>query len=365
MNQKMKDFIVEKEYFPERLARRERPLILYGTGNGADKILDVLESRGIKADGIFASDGFVRDRSFRGFKVKSYDEIIDSFGEDITVLIAFGSDRPEVFETVESLDRRHDLIIPEVPLYGGELFDFDYYRRNSGRIEDLRAVLSDDISIDILADLINFRLSGKLKYLINTQSFSDSLTKLLPFRDVRSCLDGGAYKGDTLRVMIASFPNLSKAVCVEPDLRSFEKLSKFSETVDGIKIDLRNAVLSDENGSVTFNSSSGRGAGVNGRSRRASAVNIDRETIDSILGGSPVDYIKLDVEGDEAKALKGAERTIREFRPSLSVSLYHRTEDFMAIPEYILQLYPGYKLFFRRQKCIPMWDLDLFAVPES
>ena len=53
------------------LSRRECPIWLYGTGNGADKILDVLEARGIPVQGVFASDGFVRSRVFRGMPVRS------------------------------------------------------------------------------------------------------------------------------------------------------------------------------------------------------------------------------------------------------------------------------------------------------
>ena len=54
----------------EYLAKERRPVALYGTGDGADKIISVLERYGLKdlIIAVFASDGFVRDRSFKGFK---------------------------------------------------------------------------------------------------------------------------------------------------------------------------------------------------------------------------------------------------------------------------------------------------------
>ncbi len=359
----MSSFSFENRSFWDSLPRREKPVVLYGTGNGADKILDLLEARGIDADGVFASDGFVRDRCFRGMKVMSYSDAVRCFGNDMTVLMAFGSNRPEVIQTAELLDEKHDLIIPEVPLYGGCLFDYSHFLDVYDRIERLSDSLADETSRAILYDLVNFRLTGKLKYLRRTQSLSDSMKELIHTDEIRSCFDGGAYKGDTLRGMMDSFPHLTQVYCVEPDPASFRQLKEFSESRKNIIINLHNVVLSDARGSVGFSSSAGRGAGVRSTSRRASSVTIAADTVDSILDGSSVDYIKLDVEGDEADALRGASDTIRSFRPCLSVSVYHRTDDFLSIPDLIRTLYPGYRLYFRRQNCIPMWDLDLFAVP--
>ena len=43
----------------DKLSSEKRPIILYGTGNGADKILDDCDKYNIKVSGVFASDGFV------------------------------------------------------------------------------------------------------------------------------------------------------------------------------------------------------------------------------------------------------------------------------------------------------------------
>ena len=58
----------------QKLKEADRPIVLYGTGDGADKIINVLEGKGINWDGVFASDGFVRSREFRGRPVISYKE---------------------------------------------------------------------------------------------------------------------------------------------------------------------------------------------------------------------------------------------------------------------------------------------------
>ena len=88
-------------------------------------------------------------------------------------------------------------------------------------------------------------------------------------------------------------------------------------------------------------------------------------TIDAIVSDRQVDFIKLDVEGDEADALKGAQDVIIRDRPALALSVYHRTEDIVELTEAVESLMPGCSMYLRRPPCIPMWDLTLYAIPHS
>ena len=58
-----------------------------------------------------------------------------------------------------------------------------------------------------------------------------------------------------------------------------------------------------------------------------------------------VDFIKMDIEGSELKALKGAVDAIRSFRPKLAIALYHKKEDFITIPKYLVGLDVKYDFF--------------------
>ena len=79
----------------ERLRSDRRAIVLYGMGNGADKILRVCAEKQIPVRGVFASDEFVRGQSFRGMRVVLWEEIKGEYGSDGTVvLMAFASSRP-------------------------------------------------------------------------------------------------------------------------------------------------------------------------------------------------------------------------------------------------------------------------------
>ena len=115
---------MEKELW-QYLKTAQKPIVLYGMGNGADKIIAVLNDFGIEFQGVFASDGFVRNRSFRGFDVISYSKAKADF-KDFIVLVAFGSKRPEVVENVEKIAAEQELYIVDVPVYGDTVFDKVY-----------------------------------------------------------------------------------------------------------------------------------------------------------------------------------------------------------------------------------------------
>ena len=63
----------------DRLAEKPRTVVLYGMGNGADKIISVLVAKGISFNGVFASDGFVRDKYFHNHKITDYKTAKEKF----------------------------------------------------------------------------------------------------------------------------------------------------------------------------------------------------------------------------------------------------------------------------------------------
>ena len=109
------------------LKETKKPILLYGMGLGADKIIEVCNSKGIEIADFFASDGFVRGHSFHGKVVLSYSGAKEKYGSFI-VLLSFASSLPDVIELIKKVASENELYAPDVPVAGNELFDMEYYK---------------------------------------------------------------------------------------------------------------------------------------------------------------------------------------------------------------------------------------------
>jgi len=105
--------------------------------------------------------------------------------------------------------------------------------------------------------------------------------------------------------------------------------------------------LWNEKSEVNFDNSLGWGAYRITNELKDNLVKIKTVKLDDILNGEEVTFIKMDIEGSELNALKGAEQTILKYRPRLAISVYHKPEDIWEIPSYILSLHKDYKLYLR------------------
>ena len=85
-------------------------------------------------------------------------------------------------------------------------------------------------------------------------------------------------------------------------------------------------------------------------------------SLDNTLLDVPVTYIKMDIEGSELNALHGGEALIRKYHPKLAICIYHKPEDVIEIPTFILECYPGYK-FYIRHYALTENETVLYAVP--
>lgn len=97
------------------------------------------------------------------------------------------------------------------------------------------------------------------------------------------------------------------------------------------------------------------------RTLRTKGRETQMRALDSVLGGRPCTYLKMDVEGAEREAISGAEQTIRTFAPKLNIAAYHRSEDFFELPLVIHSLCKDYALYLRHHPYVPAWDTNLYA----
>ena len=208
----------------ERLAHTDKPVVLYGMGNGADKILAALKRHGVEAADVFASDGFVRGHAFHGKTVLTYAEVAAKY-EDFIVLLSFGSSLPEVLARFDALDAAREVYAPDVPVTeGGALFTRQFYRENYDKFRAAYDLLCDEESKRIFGELVRYKLTGKLEYLRAATSAPDCEASILDFAHYEIMVDAGAYNGDTARKFIAACPHAKTIYAIEPQLQKTHRL---------------------------------------------------------------------------------------------------------------------------------------------
>ncbi|MDL1971358.1 MAG: FkbM family methyltransferase [Candidatus Desulfofervidaceae bacterium] len=72
-------------------------------------------------------------------------------------------------------------------------------------------------------------------------------------------------------------------------------------------------------------------------------------------------FIKIDTGGFEKEILLKAKNTIRDFRPKLAISLYHKSEFLYEIPLLVKEFVPEYKIFLKQNEPVFFEGLKLFS----
>ena len=340
----------------QTLRASDRPILLYGMGDGADKVLAVCESKGIAVSGVFASDGFARGNDFHGMPVTNYQTACENFGRFI-VLRSFATRREEVLSNVERIAREQTLYVPDVPVVGENLFDADFYEIHKEKFDLARSLLADELSRKVFDCVIAAKLTGELAYLQkNTTTDDEDFSSVLHPGNYRVCGDFGAYDGDTARDLLRRNPKIETVVALESDRKTFLRLQKKTE---GSPVRAFEGAAWDREETLLFSLTGGRGSGgaMHGKKTLVRALPVDR-----LFDDLRADYLKFDVEGAELRALKGAAGTIDRDRPEMLISCYHRAEDLFALPLYLHERHPFYKLYLRRRAGVPAWDVNLYAV---
>lgn len=332
----------------------KKPVLLYGMGDGADKIISVLNMYGIKISGVFASDGFVRKKTFHGFEVCDYSTAKSRFG-DMIVLLCFGTPLGSVIDNIKRIAAEQELYAPDVPVYGNTLFNIEYVRENAENLREVYDLLADEQSKKVFENTVLYKLSGNIQYLFDCESSPDEANKsILRLGDNETYFDLGAYRGDTVAEFLHCTKGYNKIVAVEPDIKTYSKLCAATQNIE--KIININAAISDKCGKIEFCMNASRGSNATG------GVVIDSISVDSLLTVGMPTFIKMDIEGAELAAIAGAKKTLSAYKPKLQVAAYHRSEDLITLPLSVLKINPKYKLYMRHFPCLPSWDINYYFI---
>jgi FkbM family methyltransferase len=360
----MLGFMKESATVWDSLKQTDKPIVLYGMGNGADRILDKCQAEGIPVAGLFASDEFVRGQSFRGYKVHTYQEALSQWGNFVLV-IAFASEDPVILKRFFTLAQSHETYAPHVALFANdEIVSPQWLVQHEERLQKIYDSWADDQSRAVMADILNYKISGKLAYLAQVTTRQEDLNNIFSFTKQESYADAGAYNGDTIKEFLELTDGVYQHIyALEPDKKNYQKLKNFVEQEQLRKFTLVNKAIWSQAGSLSFNQKGGRMSFL----AETGKETVPAISLDEVVGQAPLTYLKMDVEGAEAKALLGSRNLLQKYGPKLFVAAYHHDADLWRLPELIWAINPAYKLYLRRHPYVPCWEINIFGkvVPEE
>lgn len=177
-------------------------------------------------------------------------------------------------------------------------------------------------------------------------------------------IDAGAYRGDTALYFAPKVGKQGMVYAFEPDVKNYVWLKNNIQlngltNIKAIKagVGLKNTVAQQV----------GIGSGVNLESREnfnKKVIEVKVYSIDSFILENKinrVDFIKMDVEGWELDALRGAEGCLKNYKPKLAICVYHKPEDLLNIANYLKTIVPEYRLYLD-QKSTTWGDTILYAI---
>ena len=242
-----------------------------------------------------------------------------------------------------------------------------YFLQNQPGINRILSALADKKSKTVLEEQIAFRCYNKPLPLgtPHDQYFPHDIIRL---SDREVFVDCGAFTGDSIeRFQKACKNRYKKIVAFEASSQIFTRLQAnrftnchcFNLGVWHQKDTLR--FLAHQTGSDKLQATNAECVMPDGQ---AQTVSIEVNSIDNIPQCADMTFLKMDIEGAELNALKGAEKTIRKNRPTLAICIYHSNSDLLEIPLWIMSLQLPYTYYIRHHNVGP-YDVVFYALPHK
>jgi FkbM family methyltransferase len=345
----------------------KRGVVVFGCGPAGKYIITRLIQNGITPDWIIDKNPNLQKSGYKGLRICSpatLNEVNDRY-----VVLASTHIREMASECVAH--NATSWVLPAAmndfcPMVGeiGLLHFTDLSYRDVARGYSL---LADEKSREIFLAFLRYHYTFENNfstYCDPVLYFPEDLTHLI---DYSHFVDVGAFDGDTCRDWINKFsPDNGKICCYnafEPDKESFSLLSSYIDTLPEYfktRIKFQRIAICSMDGFVNM---SGTGDGFSFISENADDSELTPvRKIDSLFVNDNITIIKADIEGAEHQLLDGAIETIKRYRPTLALSVYHKVSDLWSIPLRIHNLGLGYDIYLRHHHNV-FSDTVCYAVP--
>ncbi len=327
-----------------------RPLAIVGAAGEGARLVELCRRSGVDVLLLCDDDPAKRDAHVADHRVRPTTALTDL---DRATPVIVASHR--ALAAVESLrDRGFDHVAPFALLqvlapemFPPHMFHVDLLEdlfENRRRYARLHDALADDVSRRVLDAVIGYRMTLDpeiLRPVIDPDLYAPA--RLFALGEDEVYVDAGAYDGDSIRMFIARTANrFTRILAFEPDPATYARLA--AEFADDPRIATFNKGLFNDTDSLRFEGAGTRGSAI----AEVGDVTVPVVALDNVLGGDSVSFIKMNIEGAELDALRGARRTIAAWAPRLAISAYHRPGDLWAVPELVGESHPDYALYLRQ-----------------
>ncbi len=360
-----KDTLLEK-------AEKYQQILIFGAGIGGKMVYDFLSEHSQEHKVIYFSDNNKNKTggSYLGKPVILPEQIV--FGNDMLILVS-STAFDVIYKQLVKLgaDGKNICYCQPAGFHLKNSSDRDFIRENIQLFENIYEKLADLKSRKIFRCLLNYRISKNISYLEEMKDVVDSEENqyfdadlLAGYEFSKGFIDAGAYHGDTVRSFYRHFPEYKgNYYCLEAGQTSYKRLcASIAETTQENIYTYQCAVW-NEKGSLKFDTASFGDGGGSRVSDKGETVYCD--ALDNLFLDKPVDFIKMDIEGAEKRALLGAKKIIQKNNPILAICIYHKQEDFFDIPMTIEDITgEGYE-FYVRQYRYGQSETVLYAMPKS
>jgi FkbM family methyltransferase len=369
----------ESEVYLKLARERSGDIVLFGAGGLGRKIAAGLRANGVEplafADNSVARQGTTVD----GLRVLSPGDAAREFGEQaIFIVTIWGANSTHRFAHSRDQLAALGCAVMSFPPLCWKFADtlLPHYLQDlphkvlDEKVEVARAfdLWEDDASRAEYVSQVRLRLTADFDGLAHPVKFPQYFPDdLYAWRDDEWIVDGGAYDGDSIRVLAQLHgDSFGHVLALEPDPANFVKLEA---TVSALparareKMDCRQLALASVPGTLHLDAM-GTASSVTSTAARAGTIAVPAEPLDALLGGAVPTFIKLDIEGAEPDALLGAREAIRAHGPVIAVCVYHLQNHLWKIPLMLRDWRDDYA-FFLRPHNEEGWDLVCYAVPRA
>lgn len=224
---------------------------------------------------------------------------------------------------------------------------FGELETNKKEYIDIFHLLRDDISEEVYRNLLEYRMTLDCRYtlaaseLSSKQGIQDFDKLVVDHFTGETCFyDVGGYDGQSTLDFIRYAAEYQKIFFFEPDKDIIENTAK--RLREYRNIEYLPLAIGDKEAEIHYDNSGGGGGRV---CKNGNQIVKMKRLDDFIFSGES--YVKIDVEGFELSVLNGCEKAIRNYKPMLSVSLYHKAGDIHRLIHKVLEWNPNYKLYMR------------------